>query len=87
MMELLVITGMVTYNIVQINAKGNFLTTSCLDNCPPGTYGNADGQCTPCPIKTYQYEQGQTKCMSCQYGFATKRKGALSPVECYDARK
>lgn len=56
-------------------------------NCPPGTYGDANGHCTPCPIKTYQHEQGQTKCIPCGYGFTTRRKGAISPDECFDMRK
>ncbi|KAK3696474.1 hypothetical protein QZH41_002436 [Actinostola sp. cb2023] len=55
--------------------------------CSPGTYGKVDGRCEPCPVKTYQYQAGQTKrCFSCEYGFSTKQIGSSSPDDCHDMR-
>lgn len=73
-----------TIVIVFINIQYAFLY---LENCPPGTFGTEDGPCIPCPLRTYQYEQGQVKCIPCDDGFITETEGALSSDECIDMSK
>ena len=44
-------------------------------NCKPGQYGK-NGQCFPCPLNTYQSEEGQNTCLGCPGNSSTAQDGA-----------
>ncbi|XP_071852171.1 uncharacterized protein [Apostichopus japonicus] len=51
--------------------------------CPPGSYGNASGQCTPCPAGGfYQDDIGTNSCLHCHNGSFVKTGNGSSATQC-----
>ena len=70
-------------NRAQTLWKGSKSLEECLRPCQRGTYAdNGLHPCTPCPMHSYQAEQGQTSCFTCPNGTITTAKGASHESMC-----
>ncbi|XP_056378764.1 thyroglobulin isoform X2 [Hyla sarda] len=49
--------------------------------CPAGS-SSVDGECTPCPVGSYQEKAGTTRCLQCPLGTTTRYSGAYSSNHC-----
>jgi len=50
--------------------------------CSPGTFDNMKGQCSLCPIGTYQPGYGKTSCLPCGLNHLTKQIGTPDFCQC-----
>ena len=53
--------------------------------CKKGQYGrviNETGYCIPCPLNSYQPEEGQFECLPCPGSHVTKMEGASDLTQC-----
>ena len=56
--------------------KGSKSLAQCLKRCRRGTFSqNGVEPCSPCPMHTYQPDEGQTSCITCPDGKITKQVG------------
>ena len=53
-------------------------------NCALGYYGMSNGSCVPCPVGTYQSNQGNTECIKCPYIRSQTDLGAVLESQCID---
>jgi len=60
--------------------KRSFLPTVC-SNCAKGTF-QSGYVCKPCPVDTYQDQQGSTSCKICPVGTKTSKEGSRSITSC-----
>ncbi|PFX29109.1 Fibulin-5 [Stylophora pistillata] len=52
--------------------------------CPPGYYEVGNRTCEPCPVGTYQPDEGSTECVKCPYRDAFTEPGAVRESYCSD---
>lgn len=52
--------------------------------CPPGYYEVGNGTCEPCPVGTYQPDEGSTECVKCPYRVSSTEPGAVRESHCSD---
>lgn len=53
-------------------------------NCAPGYYGMSNGSCVPCPVGTYQPNEGSAECNKCPYRRSQTELGAVLESQCID---
>ncbi len=55
--------------------------------CGQGTFlfqsSDTDFECIPCPVGTYQNQEGQSSCINCPHEMVTYGKGASNITECF----
>ena len=51
-------------------------------NCSAGSYYTESGNCSNCPLGTYQPDQGQKECILCGQNFTTALNGTSKESDC-----
>ena len=64
--------------------KVEFLITFIVSiaNCSAGSYYTESGNCSKCPLGTYQPDQGQKECIPCGQNFTTSLNGTSKESDC-----
>lgn len=52
--------------------------------CPPGYYEIGNRTCGPCPVGTYQPNEGSTECVKCPYRVSSTEPGAVRQSQCIE---
>lgn len=52
--------------------------------CPPGYYEIGNRTCGPCPVGTYQPDEGSTECVKCPYRVSSTEPGAVRESQCIE---
>ena len=73
-------TQLVTANLIIVLTL--ILTISVY--CPPGYYEIGNRTCEPCPVGTYQPDDGSTKCVKCPHRVSYTEPGAARESLCID---
>ena len=64
------------------NAKFLLSFIFSIGNCSAGSYYTESGNCSKCPLGTYQPDQGQKECIPCGQNFTTTLNGTSKESDC-----
>ena len=73
--------------LIYCNVLNTIIRSSFTVNCAPGFYAMSNGSCVPCPVGTYQPNEGSTDCLKCPYRLSKTEPGAVLESHCIDICK